>query len=374
MRVAILKPDHLGDLVLAAPAIAALRRSFMDVTLLCHPETQALAQHLFPNLALQPILFAHLDRTRCSSATVRPLREVCGRFDLIVSLRWDSAIRFQLQDIEVSCHVSERENLNIHVAIEQHDLIAPLTGHYDLFQSHRYADVNWAKPHRRPHSIGLCVAAGFPLNAWPLNHWLGLAERLARRGIEPVLIGGPQEATRLRVLADALCNSLGRAPRVLIGDQDFGRFLKFIAESVDLVIATDSGTAHLASLVRPVLSLFGGSPWRRFAPLGPRNAIVTRQLPCSPCPQFDRTLANTCQTRECLANLLPNHVEACLDAHLEERVTNYPRLVQGVWLTRAPWEHYKAGEESLAIAEAEVHSEGTLCHLGNNSRTAASYT
>ena len=43
MRVAVLKPDHLGDLVLAAPAIAALQRRFDELTLLCHPESAGLA-------------------------------------------------------------------------------------------------------------------------------------------------------------------------------------------------------------------------------------------------------------------------------------------------------------------------------------------
>src|SRR5262249_27574461 len=89
---------------------------------------------------------------------------------------------------------------------------------------------------------------------------------------------------------------------------------------------------------RPVLSLFGGSPWRRFAPPGPINAIVTRQLPCSPCPQFDRRIMNTCVTRECLTNLFPEQVEVCLEAYLEGRATVRPRLLRGVWLARAPWE------------------------------------
>ena len=61
-----------------------------------------------------------------------------------------------------------------------------------------------------------------------------------------------------------------------------------LAEAVDLVIATDSGTAHLTSLVRPVISLCGGSPWTRFAPLGRYNVVLSRRYPCSPCWQFVR--------------------------------------------------------------------------------------
>jgi ADP-heptose:LPS heptosyltransferase len=152
-----------------------------------------------------------------------------------------------------------------------------------------------------------------------------------------VWIGGPSEISQLRALAEA--SSRTETPRqVLIGSEDFGGFLHKLAENVELVIATDSGTAHLASLVRPVFSIFGGSPWRRFAPLGPCNAIVTRQLPCSPCPQFDRGLVNTCATRECLANLLPRQVEMCLEEYLDGKVSIQPRRIGDAWLARAPWE------------------------------------
>ena len=41
MRVGVLKPDHLGDLILAAPAIAALWRRFHDLTLRLSPRSSA---------------------------------------------------------------------------------------------------------------------------------------------------------------------------------------------------------------------------------------------------------------------------------------------------------------------------------------------
>jgi heptosyltransferase-2 len=337
MRVAVLKPDHLGDMILAAPAIAALRRRFRELTLLCHSETLPLADRLFAGLSLRPIHLPHLDRTRCQDPDSRPLRELRGCYDLIVALRWDPQIKSHLDDSDIPYQASERDGLDVHVAVEQRDLLTPCTGHYDIQSSYAYPGAPPAELPRQPRAIGLCIAAGYPLNAWPLNHWLGLAERLARCGVEIVFIGGPQETVRLRILADALAASVGRTPRVLCGNQDFGQFLRALAGSVEVVIASDSGTAHLASLVRPILSIFGGSPWRRFAPLGEYNAIVTRQLPCSPCPQFDRQLMNACSTRECLANLLPAQVEACLEAHLEGRTTVRPRHVQGVWLTCAPW-------------------------------------
>lgn len=336
MRVAVLKPDHLGDLVLAAPAIAALQRRLEDVTLLCHPDTTALARHLFPGLPLRPVLLPHLDRKFCLEASERPLAALCDEFDLWICLRWDANVKAHLDEAGVNYHAAEAEDLDLHVAVEQHEVVAPWTGPYDVLSSYVYGPP--PSPVRRLRTIGLCIAAGFALNAWPLNHWLDLALRMHRRNVDAVLIGGPCETGRLRVLASALTDAIGRVPRVLVGNRDFGSFLHELKDSVDLVVATDSGTAHLAALVRPVVSLFGGSPWRRFAPLGRCNAVVTRQLPCSPCPQFDRRLVNTCSMRECLANLTPQQVEACLDAYLDGRASANPHLMRGAWLARAPWE------------------------------------
>jgi heptosyltransferase-2 len=340
MRVAILKPDHLGDLILAAPAIAALKRRFDELTLLCHPDAVALARHLFPGLALRPILLPHLDRRYKRGMDFQPLREIRDDFDLFICLRWDAIIKTHLDAAGVTYQTSESDALDVHVAVEQRDVIATWTGPYDLLTSFDYAPWPRELP-RRPKRVGLCVAAGYPLNAWPLNHWLELAERLTRRRIEIVWIGGPSEISRLRALAEAH-SSPGKLARMLIGGADFGKFLDELAESVELVIATDSGTEHLASLVRPVLSIFGGSPWRRFAPLGPCNAIVTRQLPCSPCPQFDRSLVNTCATRECLTNLTPYQIEVCLDAYLAGRASVEPRRIGDAWLARAPWEYTRS--------------------------------
>jgi heptosyltransferase-2 len=340
MRVAILKPDHLGDLVLAAPAIAALTRRFDELTLLCHPDSVPLARHLFPAQERRTILFPHLDRKHELRTDAQPLFEVRDDYDLFFCLRWDEFIKSHLERAGVTYQAAESQSLDVHVAVEQRDVVYPWTGPYDLLTSFSYA----LRPREFPRQVdrvGLCISAGFALNAWPLNHWLELAERLHNRHIECAFIGGPCEATKLKSLAEAFRASMGIAPRVLIGDLDFGAFLHELADVVDLVIATDSGTGHLASLVRPVLSLFGGSPWRRFAPLGQYNAIVTRQLPCSPCPQFDRQLVNTCVTRECLSNLLPSQVEACLDAFLACGGRPSARRIVDVWLTRAPWKAFK---------------------------------
>jgi heptosyltransferase-2 len=339
VKVGILKPDHLGDLILAAPAIAKLRQRFDSLTLFCHPKNLHLADHLFPGLRTQPLYLAHLDKDRgIHPDTKTRLRALRAEADLLICLRWDGQMERLLSVAELEYHAPSFAADHLHVSLEHRLLLGPFTGPYDILGSFAYP--HGSPPAARParlQAVGLCISAGFHLNAWPLYHWLGLAERLHHDGTEIVLIGGPAEVPRLHVLAAGLEDSLGYLPRMIVGGSDFGGTLQQLHSMVDLVVATDSGTAHLAALVRPVVSLFGGSPWRRFAPLGRCNAILSRRYPCSPCQQFHRTTVNTCHTQECLTNFTPKQVYACLRAYLDGLDLSRGASVAGVWMTEAPW-------------------------------------
>jgi heptosyltransferase-2 len=340
MRVGIFKPDHLGDLVLAAPAIAALRRRFDDLTLFCHPRNVPLAHHLYPGLATHPLLLPHLDKDRVSQPRDLPrlLAGLREHADLVFCLRWDRPVEVLLPEVDLEYRVFPSESPLAHVTVEHRASVLPYTGAYDILTSYRYPGSPPAGERPRElRAVALCISAGFRLNAWPLSHWLDLACRLGRRGTEVVLLGGPAEETRLGVLAGAVADALGYRPRVIVGGSDFGASLGALAGAVDLVVATDSGTAHLAALVRPVVSIFGGSPWRRFAPLGRFNVALSRRYPCSPCWQFMRDAANLCHTQECMTNLFPGQVDECLGAYLAGRGIDSEVCVGGVWMAQAPW-------------------------------------
>jgi heptosyltransferase-2 len=344
VRVGILKPDHLGDFILAAPAIASLQRRFERLTLFCHPKNLALAAHLFPRVAARPLYLPHLDKDRQSATGMQAgLRMIRDEVDLLVCLRWDGQIERLLSIPQIEYHAPGTIVDDVHVTAEHRLLLVPFTGPYDILKSYTY-------PHcppveKRPTelgSVGLCISAGFHLNAWPLCNWLGLAQCLKRADVQVVLIGGPGEVRRLHALAEACEDALAYRPALIVGTNDFGATLQELHSRVDLVVATDSGTAHLASLVKPIVSLFGGSPWRRFAPLGRFNAILSRHYPCSPCQQFNRTSANLCYTQECLTNLTPELVDACLRSYLAGLDFSGGVQMNSVWMTQAPWAEVKS--------------------------------
>ena len=338
MRVGILKPDHLGDLILSAPAVAALRRRFDDVTLLCHPKSTTLAGYLFPGMRTLPIQLPHLDKNRGPDTTGKErLRLLRDELDLLICLRWDGQMERLLSIPDIEYHTPNPHS-DKHVAAEHHDIVMPFTRGYDILESFELP--GFSRIVDRPkeiNSVALCISAGYHLNAWPMNHWLELAEKFHRDGCRLVLLGGPAETVRLDILAESLESSFGTRPEVICGGHDFHATLQRLHDLVDLVVATDSGTAHMAALVRPVVSLFGGSPWQRFAPLGKHNLILSRRYPCSPCIQFYRVALNTCHTQECLNGLRPEQVYRCIRAYLDGIDLSSDMQLDGVWLSQSPW-------------------------------------
>jgi heptosyltransferase-2 len=347
VKVGVLKPDHLGDLILSAPALTALERRFSDLTLFCHPKNVPLARHLFPRIRALPFHLPHLDKERSGPPEAGQLLRLLRReIDTLICLRWDGESERLLTTPEIDYHTPGPGLIDRHIAVEQHELVARFTGPYDLLATYSYPGCSpvSGRP-SQPRTIGLCIAAGFRLNAWPLGHWQELALRLHRHGIRIVLLGGPVEIPKLRVLQNALKQGLGYEPQVILGSTDFAATLERIANQVDLVVATDSGAGHLAALVRPVVSLFGGSPWKRFAPLGHHNLILSRRYPCSPCTQFTRVVLNSCHTQECLVNLQPRQVYSSLTAYLAGLYFAQGLELDGVWMAQTPWQ-----EEPVAAA------------------------
>lgn len=300
-RVAVLKPDHLGDLVLASPAIRALCRTHQDVTLFVNPASRGLAGFLFGGaVEVRTVNFRHL--ARGGADTIEP--ELFARklmdFAVVYCLRDDLVMSAVMAQLSVPHYLAGSDHYLHETAAHQRCLV-PIIGDYSRTALFSTSPIVWPASVTR---VGLCISAGFPTNQWPLTHWLELANELSRHGLAIDLIGGPREQGELRLLS----RLLSRVPhRVAVGGDDFSAFLDAL-EPMDLIIATDSGTAHICSLRKPICSIFGSSPWRRYAPFGRDNLLLTRDEVCSPCLQFSSTEVNGCLTRECMTALPPRQV------------------------------------------------------------------
>jgi heptosyltransferase-2 len=328
-RLAVVKPDHVGDLVLASPAIAWLRRQVDDVTLFVRPELVTLAAHLFPGLPIMPLALAHLDKeamgtTDSLRSVLLPLRE----FGTVVVLRADEVLNPDRIGHLVGPSLFTFGRDDVHEATTQRTVLRGLFGDY-------LPSETWpGKASSFPMSIravGLCPASGFPANKWSVIRWVELGRQLLAEGMRLILIGGSRETGELAILARVLGLDSGS---VVVGGDNLTALLSRVAEA-DLVIASDGGGGHLCSLAAPVLSIAGAVPFRRYAPFGAETRVVSLDLPCSPCLAAHHKMINACFSHECGYGIRAEHVMQALRAPVEAPGAMRP-LADGAKLFYAP--------------------------------------
>lgn len=303
MKLAVVKPDHLGDLVLSRPAIAALLQVAPDLTLFVNGRVMGLAKYLFPSAEVKEFNLPHLQKDRASALDASTAKWLLAGFEVVVFLRDDQQVRDIASVLASETFIPEGD-FQTHETQIQRAAIAGLTT-YGRSTSVPTAELPWPS---QIATVGLCIAAGFPTNRWPELHWIELGKSLFRSNREICIFAGPAESD----VADFIGRRLGLPEsRVVIGGPDYASFLSEV-ERCDVVIGVDGGTAHLCSLVRPVLSIFGSSPWRRYSPFGRFNRTVSLDLFCGPCVQFSRRELNACLTRECMAEVTPDIVTGAM--------------------------------------------------------------
>lgn len=301
MKITILKPDHLGDLVLSIPAINKILEIGQEIILFCNPDATFLAKFLFPNIKIYPISFPHLTKNQFSD-NFEFFINVSNESDILVILRSDRIIHDIVSKRVFKPIFSTEVSLEIHETLLQRKGIEKLTGHYEC-ETYFYHYHFLPKPISKEISkIGFVISAGFFNNSLPLIKWVEFAQFFNRQYKAKItIIAGPAEISDAKILSQLIKNS-----NVVLGGKNVGEFLKEIRD-LDLLIATDSGTAHIASISGvPILSLFGASPYKRYRPFGPFNQVVCLEFTCSPCPQFEILRVNKCISKECLVSIQPN--------------------------------------------------------------------
>jgi heptosyltransferase-2 len=299
-QIAIIKPDHVGDLVLSIPNINALAVRAASASLFVSPRVLELAKRLFSQLQVFPIEFNHMSKT--DNANCKIDFSALAVFDVVFLLRRDRVLdRHWCRSHLARAFCVGNADPNCAETFAQARNIQTITGPYDVH------DYLFRSPRAYPRSIkriGLAVGSGFTTNIWPWVNWVELYRKLVDREMDVTLIGGPAEVPFLAKLAALI--GLPRE-KILIGSYNVEEFLEFV-HSLDVVIASDGGTGHLCSLGASVISLQMSGSWRRFSPFGTSHRTLTRDLPCAPCLNFDKRLINLCASRECSYLLMPDHV------------------------------------------------------------------
>lgn len=308
MKISILKPDHIGDLILSAPAINKLLSMDHQVSLLINKNTEFLARFLFPNISLDYVTLSHLSRNGEMNST-EIIYRYANNCDLFISLRNDPELgELVLSHLNESKSLIIENSLDIHETILQSRCIQPLTGDYDpltYFKTFKNQVKPWPD---KFHKIGFVISAGFFNNSLSVSRWYEFAQYFIENHLSEItIICGPNEKKDALILK----HLIGTAT-ILEGTKNVGDLLEKVSE-LDLLIATDSGSAHLCSLSgTPILSLFGASPYKRYHPIGKNNRIIKLNFNCSPCPQFEVNSVNSCITKECLSSITVKNIAEAL--------------------------------------------------------------
>jgi ADP-heptose:LPS heptosyltransferase len=326
-RILVIKPDHLGDLLLATPALHALRCGLPRAHIVglvgpwaaqiwrANPDLNALLELPFPGFERAPVRAVRNTPLR----RLRPYHTLFRYAVLLRAMRFDAALLFRddhwwgawlawLAGIPVRIgHAHPRVaptlthtlpyNPREHVARQNLAIVNALTGTtLDLPPPLRYTpppvDRVWAEQWRATHlPAGGQLAVIHPGTGGSTKHWLpqrwaAVADALAERpGWLVLLTGGPGEAELVQSIAGAM-----RQPvQSLVGQTSPGQLTALLAHAA-IVLGVDSGPLHLAvSQGVPTVHLYGPSDQQRFGPWGnpARHVVLRAGVPCSPCGVFN---------------------------------------------------------------------------------------
>ncbi len=318
-RVLFVRPDHLGDMLLAMPAIQWLkrRRPELSIHLLCGPwaaEVAGAYDEIDRVLALPFPGFARAaggatNPYRLALKTARRLRRAgydcafvmrpdhwwgacvvylagvpqrvgydrpgVGRLlTMAVGQRHQHAVRQNMRLVEAWLGEERADEIGLRFPVE-----SAARAQADGLLAARGVDEG------RP-VICIHPGAGAGSKLWSAERWAAVADALARlHGAAIVFTGVPAETALLGAIAEKMeFDAIRLAGGTTVGE------LAALYQRARAVLGADSGALHVAAAVgTATVALFGPADPLEFAPWGDaaRHAVVTSDIDCRPCRILD---------------------------------------------------------------------------------------
>ncbi|MDQ6670755.1 MAG: glycosyltransferase family 9 protein [Chloroflexota bacterium] len=350
----LLRPDHIGDVLLTSPAVALLRESLPSAHLTYlvgpwsaeaaggGPRVDTLRTLRYPGFTRRtnPNLLGPYALLMRESARLR--RE---RYDLAVVFRpdhWWGVLLTLLAGIPVRVggRTPETTPLLTHVratAPGEHTARTALElarlgldafnvpavdvstrPSFQVTEVHRQTALDfWTRYalDSRP-VVAVAPSAGAALKAWPIQRWASLANGLIARGTAVLLVGGPDDGALLA----AIQARVSPAPAVTASGQSLG-ISAALFERCALLVGLDGGQAHLAAAVgTPTVRLYGPASSETFGPWPPQEqqrVLITRGLSCVPCGHLEGPPCGATTLPACLLALGVEDVLHAVSAQLD---------------------------------------------------------
>jgi len=336
LRILILKPSSLGDVVQALPVLRLLKRQFPVASVYWWVSTD-----LLPLLEGDPDLAGLFPFDRRGWGSLRVWRQTFASVRQMRRLEFDWII--DLQGLARSGIVAWLAKGQLTIGLDDAREGAP--GFYDVAvprptpTTHAvdwYLQVltvlgvpidkpfDWLPPKstvadrvsRQWPDLGsqwvaLHPGARWPTKRWPVTAYAELVGRLAAQHPHRrfVLLGGAADVP----LGAAITAQNPGCCLNLIGQTSLPEMVEWIRRSA-VMVTNDTGPMHVAAaLGGPVVALFGPTDPNRTGPYGQIDQVIRQPPPCAPCL---RAVCYWPQPMECLTRITPETVAAIIEQRL----------------------------------------------------------
>lgn len=328
MKILILKPSSLGDVVQALPVLRLLKQQF--------PRSEI---HWWIDTALAPLLEGDPDLT----SVVRFERKRWGSPrhwpEMLRSIGWLRAQRFDwvidLQCLARSGMFAWLANGKLLVGLDEpregargfYDICVPRASYHthavDWYlatlprlgvpvhwnfswlperpETAAAVAAKWSAPGQR--WVALQAGARWLNKRWPAEHFAVVIRQLAAEfsEVQFAVLGGRDESD----LAAQLCRAAPERCVNLAGQTSLPEMVEWLRRS-ELLVTNDTGPMHVAAALRkPLIGLFGPTEPRRTGPYSQLENVLRHPLPCAPCMKARCTWP---QPMECLQAIPPGAV------------------------------------------------------------------
>jgi ADP-heptose:LPS heptosyltransferase len=296
--ITVVKLDHIGDVILATPAIESLRTGYPEAKI--RVVVGSWSKGVLANNPNVDEVICYdppwLDRSlACRMSEKREenkeaMKLLLGiRYDLIVDLRRNDfnhiAFSASLANEHLVAYKTKSEFDHLithgvfvtnkdHVTDQQIKLLKCLglktskkPKLYPLDEDEAWAESQLCS--EKP-KVAVFTGAGVPLKKWPEGKFLKLGHRLHNLGFEVVMVGGQQEDTFGKIMHGQVkaLNLCGKTSLLQLAS---------VLKRVNLLVSNDSAPVHVASAVgTPVVVITKPNARVEFAPIGDGNSTVCR--------------------------------------------------------------------------------------------------
>ena len=339
LKILILKPSSLGDIVLSLPVLRLLKSHLPDTEIYWWVET-TFAPLLADDPDLDGIVLFDRQRWKSPVTWTEPIRSVRSmrrmKFDWVIDL----------QALARSAIFGWFANGDFFIGLD--DSREWASGFYDLavrrpssslhaadwyLQVLRALDVpvhsnftwlplrplvanemrsKWKMDQHR--WIALQPGARWPTKRWPAEHFSEVVRQFGSRhpDFRFAVLGSQAD----QALAETICRADPKRCVDLAGKISLPEMIEWI-RACEVMVTNDTGPMHVATAIgKPLVALLGPTNPLRTGPYQRPEDVMQLELPCVPCMS---SRCNNPKEMECLREIVPSKVVEAIEKRVNQR-------------------------------------------------------